>query len=152
MIFLSGYSVFLPGNWDTVTFIFSYAMVAVLPAVFIVWKLLRRTRVWLPFFSFVIQHLKCRMSSSGSDLKTSTSSQQKERSWTNTNSPISHSAMGSQEEVSPKRNNQAMGWRSESVLDCHNQSVFGGSPRVQHFLYSLRLIESRWSTEAKNAP
>ncbi|KAJ7473296.1 general amino acid permease AGP2 [Mycena latifolia] len=44
MIFLSGYAVFLPGHWNVVTFVFSYALVAVLPAIFFGWKLGRGTK------------------------------------------------------------------------------------------------------------
>ncbi|KAJ7626942.1 general amino acid permease AGP2 [Roridomyces roridus] len=44
MIFISGYSVFLPGHWNTLTFIFSYALVPVLPIIFVVWKVARRTK------------------------------------------------------------------------------------------------------------
>ena len=33
-------------NWDVTTFIFSYAMVGVFPIIFIVWKLVKRTK-WL---------------------------------------------------------------------------------------------------------
>ncbi|KAF7335754.1 General amino acid permease AGP2 [Mycena venus] len=45
MIFISGYTVFLPGNWNTTTFVFSYALVAVLPAIFVGWKIVRRTKL-----------------------------------------------------------------------------------------------------------
>ncbi|KAJ7606953.1 general amino acid permease AGP2 [Mycena polygramma] len=44
MIFIAGYSVFLPGNWNVPTFVFSYTLVAVLPIIFVVWKLARRTK------------------------------------------------------------------------------------------------------------
>ncbi|KAK0430676.1 amino acid permease/ SLC12A domain-containing protein [Armillaria borealis] len=47
MPFILGYSVFMPGNWDTTTFFFSYTIVGVLPILFIVWKVLHRTRVHL---------------------------------------------------------------------------------------------------------
>ncbi|KAJ7430489.1 amino acid permease/ SLC12A domain-containing protein, partial [Mycena galericulata] len=45
MIFISGYATFLPRNWNTLTFIFSYALVPVLPAIFFGWKFVRRTKV-----------------------------------------------------------------------------------------------------------
>ncbi|KAJ7616619.1 general amino acid permease AGP2 [Roridomyces roridus] len=44
MIFISGYAVFLPGHWNTLTFIFSYALVPVLPIVFVAWKFAKRTK------------------------------------------------------------------------------------------------------------
>ncbi len=37
----------MPGNWDTTTFFFSYTIIGVLPILFIVWKVLHRTRVCL---------------------------------------------------------------------------------------------------------
>jgi amino acid transporter len=46
MTFVGGYTVFLPGNWDVTTFIFSYAMVAITPIIFVVWKLIKKTK-WL---------------------------------------------------------------------------------------------------------
>ncbi|KAJ6468217.1 general amino acid permease AGP2 [Mycena sanguinolenta] len=44
MMFLSGYVVFLPGQWNTTTFVFSYALIALLPVIFIGWKIARRTQ------------------------------------------------------------------------------------------------------------
>ncbi|SJL18049.1 uncharacterized protein ARMOST_21620 [Armillaria ostoyae] len=38
MPFILGYSVFMPGNWDTMTFFFSYTIIGVLPILFIIWK------------------------------------------------------------------------------------------------------------------
>lgn len=46
MTFLSGYTVFLPGNWDLPTFLFAYTMVGVFPVLFIIWKFLKKTK-WL---------------------------------------------------------------------------------------------------------
>lgn len=46
MSLVGGYTVFLPGQWDVTSFLFSYAMIAVCPAIFIVWKLVKRTK-WL---------------------------------------------------------------------------------------------------------
>ncbi|KAK0219515.1 putative carnitine transport protein [Armillaria nabsnona] len=48
MPFILGYSVFMPGNWDTTTFFFSYTIIGVLPILFIVWKILHRTRLIRP--------------------------------------------------------------------------------------------------------
>ncbi|KAJ7078018.1 general amino acid permease AGP2 [Mycena belliarum] len=44
MMFLAGYAVFLPGHWDTLTFVFSYALIAILPAIFFGWKIGRGTQ------------------------------------------------------------------------------------------------------------
>ncbi|KAJ7582940.1 general amino acid permease AGP2 [Mycena floridula] len=43
MTFVSGYTVFLPGNWDVPNFLFSYMMVFIVPLSFIFWKLFHRT-------------------------------------------------------------------------------------------------------------
>ncbi|KAJ7352180.1 general amino acid permease AGP2 [Mycena albidolilacea] len=44
MMFLAGYAVFLPGQWNVPTFVFSYALVALLPVIFVGWKLVRHTQ------------------------------------------------------------------------------------------------------------
>jgi len=44
MTFVGGYTVFLPGNWDVPTFLFSYTMVGVFPVLFVGWKVVKRTR------------------------------------------------------------------------------------------------------------
>lgn len=46
MAFIGGYTVFLKGRWDVTTFIFSYAMIAVVPVLFVGWKLWHKTR-WI---------------------------------------------------------------------------------------------------------
>ena len=46
MTFVGGYTVFLPGNWNVTTFLFSYTMIGVFPILFVGWKLLKRTK-WL---------------------------------------------------------------------------------------------------------
>lgn len=46
MTFVGGYTVFLKGNWDVTTFIFSYAMVGVVPILFVGWKIIKRTK-WI---------------------------------------------------------------------------------------------------------
>jgi amino acid transporter len=43
MTFVGGYSVFLPGNWSVTTFLFSYAMIGIVPIIFIVWKIVKKT-------------------------------------------------------------------------------------------------------------
>ncbi|KAJ7940420.1 general amino acid permease AGP2 [Mycena leptocephala] len=43
MAFVGGWTVFLPGNWDVPTFLFSYAMLGIAPVLFIFWKVFRRT-------------------------------------------------------------------------------------------------------------
>jgi amino acid transporter len=45
MCFVGGYEVFLPGNWNVPTFLFSYTMIAVFPAIWIGWKLKNGTKV-----------------------------------------------------------------------------------------------------------
>ncbi|KAJ7812718.1 general amino acid permease AGP2 [Mycena olivaceomarginata] len=44
MMFLAGYAVFLPGKWNVPTFVFSYALIALLPVIFVGWKLVRHTQ------------------------------------------------------------------------------------------------------------
>jgi amino acid transporter len=44
MTFMGGYEVFLPGNWNVPTFLFSYTMVAVFPIVYFGWRLLKEKR------------------------------------------------------------------------------------------------------------
>ncbi|MCJ1255536.1 hypothetical protein MMC24_003352 [Lignoscripta atroalba] len=46
MTFVGGYTVFLPGQWDIPTFLFSYTMIGVFPLLFIFWKILKKTK-WL---------------------------------------------------------------------------------------------------------
>ncbi|KAF7886492.1 uncharacterized protein EAF01_011170 [Botrytis porri] len=46
MTFVGGYTVFLPGEWDVPTFLFSYAMVGIFPIIFIGWKIVKKTK-WL---------------------------------------------------------------------------------------------------------
>ena len=45
MAFVGGYTVFLPGLWDTPSFIFSYAMIGILPVLYVYWKIRYRTSV-----------------------------------------------------------------------------------------------------------
>lgn len=44
MTFVGGYTVFLPGFWDIPTFLFSYTMIGVFPILFVVWKLIHKTK------------------------------------------------------------------------------------------------------------
>ncbi|KAI0404006.1 amino acid permease/ SLC12A domain-containing protein [Xylaria palmicola] len=46
--FLGGYTVFLPGNWDVATFLFSYTSVAAFPILYFGWKILHRTSIHSP--------------------------------------------------------------------------------------------------------
>lgn len=46
MAVVGGYTVFLPGNWAVTDFIFSYAMIAICPIIFVTWKLLKKTK-WM---------------------------------------------------------------------------------------------------------
>ena len=48
MTFVGGYTVFLPGNWDIPTFFFSYAMVGIFPLLFLIWKLVKKTKFLKP--------------------------------------------------------------------------------------------------------
>lgn len=47
MTFATGFTVFLPGQWDTTTFVFSYILVIALPILFGVYKVTRLTK-WRP--------------------------------------------------------------------------------------------------------
>ncbi|PPQ63265.1 hypothetical protein CVT24_006790 [Panaeolus cyanescens] len=47
MAFVGGYTVFLPGRWDVPSFIFSYAMIGVVPVLFLFWKIKNKTE-WQP--------------------------------------------------------------------------------------------------------
>ncbi|KAM6500245.1 general amino acid permease AGP2 [Amanita muscaria] len=44
MVLVNGYTVFLPGRWNTLSFVFSYAMVGVVPVLYVIWKVLFRTQ------------------------------------------------------------------------------------------------------------
>jgi yeast amino acid transporter len=54
MAFVGGYTVFLPGRWNVADFLFSYAMIGIVPALFLVWKVLHRTKVIDNGFSVLI--------------------------------------------------------------------------------------------------
>ncbi|KAF8891281.1 general amino acid permease AGP2 [Infundibulicybe gibba] len=43
MAIVGGYAVFLPGRWDIPTFIFSYAMIGIVPLLFVYWKVVHKT-------------------------------------------------------------------------------------------------------------
>ena len=45
MALVCGYTVFLPGKWDTTTFFFSYTMVGLFPLMFIFWKMAAKSQV-----------------------------------------------------------------------------------------------------------
>ncbi|KAF8969708.1 general amino acid permease AGP2 [Flammula alnicola] len=44
MAFVGGYTVFMPGNWDVPSFLFSYAMIGIVPVLFAYWKIRYRTK------------------------------------------------------------------------------------------------------------
>lgn len=44
MAFVGGYTVFLPGNWDVPTFLFSYFMIMAFPVLYVGYKLVMRTK------------------------------------------------------------------------------------------------------------
>ncbi|KAE8443327.1 hypothetical protein EG329_001970 [Mollisiaceae sp. DMI_Dod_QoI] len=46
MTFVGGYTVFLPGQWDVPTFLFSYLMVFLFPVIYVGWKMIKKTK-WL---------------------------------------------------------------------------------------------------------
>jgi len=48
MILTQGYYVFLKGGWDVSNFLFSYLMVGIFPTIFIVWKIIKRTK-WVTY-------------------------------------------------------------------------------------------------------
>lgn len=57
MAFVGGYTVFLPGNWDITTFFFSYAMIGIVPVLFVFWKIVHRTQVrrfWAPSVLLIV--------------------------------------------------------------------------------------------------
>jgi amino acid transporter len=44
MAFVGGYNVFLPGKWKATDFVFSYTMIIVCPILYIIWKVVHRTK------------------------------------------------------------------------------------------------------------
>ena len=48
MTFLGSYTVFLPGFWDVPTFLFGYFMIFLCPVLFLVWKLIHKTKFVKP--------------------------------------------------------------------------------------------------------
>lgn len=57
MAFVGGYTVFLPGNWDVPTFLFSYTMIFVFPVIYLGWKFLKRTKVVRPKEADLVDNL-----------------------------------------------------------------------------------------------
>ncbi|KAI1545918.1 LysP Amino acid transporter [Pyrenophora tritici-repentis] len=47
MAFVGGYTVFLKGQWDVPSFLFSYLMIFIFPTLFVGWKILKKTK-WVP--------------------------------------------------------------------------------------------------------
>lgn len=48
MAFVGGYTVFLPGNWNVPTFLFSYTMIGVFPILYFGWKIVKKTELRKP--------------------------------------------------------------------------------------------------------
>lgn len=48
MTFADGYAVFVPGNWDVPTFLFSYLMIGVFVVLYFGWKVLKKTKFLKP--------------------------------------------------------------------------------------------------------
>jgi amino acid transporter len=48
MTFIGGYEVFLPGNWNVPTFLFSYCSVFAFPVVYLGWKFWHKTKILKP--------------------------------------------------------------------------------------------------------
>lgn len=48
MAFLGGYTVFLPGQWDIPSFLFSYTMIGVFPLLYFGFKFIKKTRIYKP--------------------------------------------------------------------------------------------------------
>lgn len=44
MTFVGGYTVFLPGFWDVPTFLFSYTMIGIFPLLYVLWKVIHKTK------------------------------------------------------------------------------------------------------------
>ncbi|RMZ68934.1 General amino acid permease AGP2 [Pyrenophora seminiperda CCB06] len=44
MTFVGGYTVFLKGQWDVPSFLFSYLMIFIFPTLFVGWKILKKTK------------------------------------------------------------------------------------------------------------
>ncbi|KAI1437439.1 amino acid permease/ SLC12A domain-containing protein [Xylaria sp. CBS 124048] len=56
--FLGGYTVFLPGNWDVPSFLFSYTSVAAFPILYFGWKGIHKTRLYPPAEVDLLQDLE----------------------------------------------------------------------------------------------
>ncbi|CAJ0550236.1 Ff.00g101660.m01.CDS01 [Fusarium sp. VM40] len=48
MVFVGGYTVFLPGHWDVPSFLFSYTSVALFPILYAGWKIVHKTKIVKP--------------------------------------------------------------------------------------------------------
>lgn len=44
MAFVGGYTVFLPGQWEATTFVFSYFMIGLFPVLFYGWKIIKKSK------------------------------------------------------------------------------------------------------------
>lgn len=48
MAFVGGYTVFLPGQWEPTTFVFSYFMIGLFPVLYFGWKIVKRSKLHKP--------------------------------------------------------------------------------------------------------
>ncbi|OCL12726.1 hypothetical protein AOQ84DRAFT_227151 [Glonium stellatum] len=58
MTFVGGYTVFLKGNWDVPTFLFSYMMIFVFPVLYLGWKIVKKTKFKSPMEVDLYQDLE----------------------------------------------------------------------------------------------
>ncbi|KAF2804846.1 uncharacterized protein BDZ99DRAFT_425006 [Mytilinidion resinicola] len=58
MTFVGGYPVFLKGQWDLPTFLFSYMMIFVFPVLYVGWKLIKKTKFKSPMEVYLYEDLE----------------------------------------------------------------------------------------------
>ncbi|KAK7959036.1 uncharacterized protein PG986_003890 [Apiospora aurea] len=57
MAWMGGYTVFLPGNWNVPSFLFSYMMLFICPVLYVGWKLIHKTKFVKPHEADLLQDL-----------------------------------------------------------------------------------------------
>ncbi|KAK8063052.1 amino acid transporter [Apiospora hydei] len=57
MAWMGGYTVFLPGNWNVPSFLFSYMMLFICPVLYVSWKLIHKTKFVKPHEADLVQDL-----------------------------------------------------------------------------------------------